>query len=184
MKASFVTLIASAIGTLASPVNPRVTYEFLPKDSFTYDVGNGKISCDPDTRIFKHWNNRGHDITTLSLFEYPADVAGKTCQFGFELNHDDILTGSKKFDLFSTLRPTTTCPATSWPPNNNRDQHLGRMTAAVGAATWDMQFLGVAKPGPCPKPGTVVTYELVGVYDVVEIDWNAANGSGPRIYYW
>jgi len=170
-----------ALAVLGSPIAPRFTGELLPKNTYTYDVGTGAISCTPNAKIFKHWTNNGHDITTLMTFEYTNAMAGRTCQFGFKLASGDISTGSQLFDLFQSLHPVKSCPTTAYPPNNGRDQHLGRMKAATPDATWVDQFLYLSRPVPCKPPGTVEAFELVGVYDAVDIEWSGT--SGPRILY-
>jgi len=155
------------------------TRELLPRKTYTYNVKSSAISCSPPNKIFKSTSNNGNDITTLMTFKYTSAMAGKTCQFGFELSNSDTLTGSKTFQLFSSLEPVQSCPTNS---GNKRNNHLGTMKAKVGKGTWVEQFMPIAKPGPCGNAGAVEAFELVGVGDNVHIAWTGR--SGPRIYYW
>jgi hypothetical protein len=110
---------------------------------------------------------------------------GKTCQFGFKLAPGDVCSGSKKIDVFTNYAPTPGCPMPSRPPGNQGNINIGRMNAAAGAAgTWEAKYGGyLTDPTPCPH-GVDAGMELVGVYDVDDVEWaNPATG-GPRIYYW
>lgn len=160
------------------------TGTFYPSATYNYDVSTGAIECSPSTnKIFKSYSNYGHDLTTLLTFEYPAEAEGKMCQFGFRLEDTDVLTGSMLFDLFSSLNPAPGCTAT-WPPGNQRNEHLARLQGVAGGdATYVDKFTTyLTEPSPCKSAGTIEAFELVGVYDNVDIEWNPAL-SGPYITY-
>jgi len=157
---------------------PPNGHTLKPSALSLYNVGKGAIRFNVDHgKIYKADTNGGQDITTLVTFDFPADSNGKTCYFSFELDNTATLTGSGLFDIYTSLKPAA-FDTTTWGPGNQRNQNLGRMKAALSSqATWVAQFL---HPFPCPsgKQG----YELVGVYDNDNIEWNNAV-AGPRITY-
>jgi hypothetical protein len=151
-----------------------------PTDISQYTVGTGAIDFDVTTgKIYKADNDNGNSITTLVTFQFPPESAGKTCSFTFQLDPTATVTGSGLFDVFTSLKPADHDTST-WGPGNQRDQNVGRMRAVVnGPASWVTIFLG--DPFPCPA-GTKKGYELVGVYDNDNIEWNNAI-TGPRIHF-
>jgi hypothetical protein len=199
-NATLAAAILAATTVVASPVNPLVQREgplVCPKGcvpevkidpipgtvlepSFIslYNVGTGAIDFNVlDGKIFKADTNGGQDISTLVTFNFPAELAAKTCYFTFDLDPTATLTGSGQFDVFTSLQAATQ-DTTTWPPGNGRNNHVGRMQAVLpGSATWIAQFI---KPFPCPV-GTR-GFELVGVNDNVLIEWRNAV-AGPRIHY-
>lgn len=183
----------TATSMFAWPVSKRdecnpepPTNAFTPKATYNYDVGTGAIYCDPLWNLItKADTDNGHHITTLLTFEYPAATAGKTCQFGFHLAATDVLAGDNGgvIDLFSSLAPAPGCTS-SWPPGNQRNVHLGRLKPQLGgdAVFTDKFTTYLTEPTPCPPPGTIEAYELVGVYDNVDVEWQPSV-SGPFIAY-
>jgi len=169
--------------------NETTTYNtFNPVSLYTYDVGTGAINCKPDEgkgKIYKSdWDN-GHHITTLMTFKYPAASEGKMCQFGFSLDKTDTLTGDKGglIDLFSSLGPAPGC-TTTWGPGNQRNQHLARLAPVLGGHAKYVQkpMTYLTQPTPCKAPGTYESFELVGVYDNVNVQWDPTV-SGAYITY-
>jgi hypothetical protein len=173
---------ACPAGCVPDQTNPPVTPpgQLKPTDISQYTVGTGAIDFDvTNGKIFKADSDKGNSITTLVTFDFPLDSAGKDCSFTFELDSTATLTGSGLFDVFTSLKPADH-DTTTWGPGNQRDQNVGRMSAVLnGQATWVAKFL--ADPFPCPA-GTTKGYELVGVYDNDDIEWNNAI-TGPRIHY-
>jgi hypothetical protein len=154
--------------------------QLKPIDISQYTVGTGAIDFDvAKGKIYKADSDAGNSITTLVTFDFPADSANKMCSFTFELDSGAILTGSGLFDVFTSLTPANH-DTTTWGPGNQRNENVGRMKAVLpGQATWVAVFGG--DPFPCPA-GTRKGYELVGVYDNDDIEWDNAI-SGPRIHY-
>ena len=162
------------------------TGSFYPKATYNYDVGAGAIECSPSTnRLTKSTSNYGHDTTTLLTFEYPAASADQLCQFGFRLEVTDILTGDHGclLDLFSSLAPAPGCTS-GWGPGNQRNVHMGRLQVVLGgdAVFTDTYTTYLTEPSPCKTPGTVEAFELVGVYDDVDVEWEPSV-SGAYISY-
>ena len=97
--------------------------------------------------------------------------AGKICTVHFYLDCAAILTEKNQFDIFSSLAPATASKS-SWPPGNQRNNHLARVTAIKpGEATYVTGFLAVARSYPCPAANIVAGYELVPTDDVTDIEW-------------
>jgi len=144
-----------------------------------YEVWTGAIQYDTGVgKIFK--NGVTSDITTLLTFEFPAAAAGSTCEFHFYLDGTATLGGSGLFDVFTSLAPAT-ADTTSWPPGNQRDQNVARLSAAnPGEAAYVAGFPNTIQSFPCPN-GTYAI-ELVGVYDVDDIEWSGT-GSGSYFVY-
>jgi len=132
-----------------------------------FNMGAGKVQK----------NARG-DTTTLFTFSFPDWTAGKTCQLNFFLNKQAALSGSRTFDVFSSLAPATTS-AVTWPNGNLRDQQLGRMTAVKGGDATVSTDAPNKLSFPCPQ-GQLLGGELVGVNDQVNIEW-VQNVAGPYI---
>jgi hypothetical protein len=117
-------------------------------------------------------------------FTYPAAAQNKQCQLEFHLPANASPAGSKKIDVFSSIKPAPG-PTTGWSPGNQRDKHIGRLSVVPGgAATWDSaQKPSLAFKTPCKAPGTVEAFEFVGVGDFDLINWSPSLGYGPRIVY-
>ena len=180
--------------TAAAPLNVRTTYEcpnpvdpvspaqvIYPDVTSQYKVWAGAVDRYTERgRISKDGTTT--DITTLLTFSFPAESAGKTCSFHFDLSDDTTakVSGTGQFDVFTSLAPAD-YSTSSWPPGNLRDQHIGRMTAkAGGEATWVAGFPTFGQGFPCPA-GEAYGGELVGVGDNDLIDWLST--SGPYIQY-
>ena len=153
----------------------------IPKTISKYSVWTGAVDFDVSAgKIFK--NGRTSDITTLATFEFPAEAAGKTCEFHFVLPNDGTasVSGTGQFDVFTSLAPATQS-TTTWPSGNLRDQYAGRMTAFVGAeAQWTAGFPDPAQSFPCPTG--LLAGELVGTGDEDDIEWTVP-GAGPYIKF-
>lgn len=171
---------ALAIGASAAPA----TYpsgRINPITLSQYTVWTGAIDYDVQTgKVFK--DGRSSDITTLVTFDIAKALSGKTCQLHFDLPRDAHVSGSGKFDVFTSQAPATQ-DTESWPPGNLRDEYVGRFLAVKG---------GDAEPGadgittittfPCPG-GQYLAGEIVGVGDVDYITWSKAS-NGPYLTYY
>lgn len=188
-KAILAALLA-ATTSLAAPLEARQSAagSFAPSATFAYNVRDGSISpLANHGYVSKYYQNDGNDITALLTFTYPAAAKDRMCQFVFESDPPKTwASGSQKLDLFTSLQPAPAGGATTWPPGNQRDVNIGRLSVASGAgqSTWDATFgeNRISKPIKCAAPGTVEAYELVGVYDQDYVSWR--DGAGPRIVYW
>ncbi|KAI5462793.1 hypothetical protein BGZ63DRAFT_452313 [Mariannaea sp. PMI_226] len=178
---TILTVITAAASVIAAPLEERGPSHFTPSKIWRYNVGTGAISSTNTGVVSKSTSNGGQDTTALLTFTYPSFSQGKKCQFAFTLSPSDKLRGSGKLDFFSSNSPAPG-PTTGWGPGNQRNNHLGRLSASLGAtATWDATYSSyLTKKTPCKAPGTVEGFELVGVYDNDFISWNP-NVSGPRI---
>ncbi|KAH8688417.1 hypothetical protein BGZ61DRAFT_453188 [Ilyonectria robusta] len=181
------TAVAVAVSALAAPLEERDTSQnkphFNPSATWAYNVRTGEIASTSRGVVSKFDANKGNDITALLTFTYPAASKGKQCQFAFYLNDGGNFHGSGKIDLFSSLTPAPGTTAT-WPPGNQRNQHLARLSVARGQdASYDATYSTyLTKKTPCKAPGTKEGFELVGVYDNDFVSWNL-NHAGPRIVY-
>jgi hypothetical protein len=148
-----------------------------------YEVWTGAVHYNtPTGHIFK--NGRTTDITTLLIFDIPATLSGKTCEFHLYLDPSATVSGTGAFDVFSSLAPATQ-DTTTWPSGNLRDQYGGRMQAHIsGEATWVPDIVAEGKAFPCPAVPMKYAAELVGTGDVDNIAWNSAAGSGSYIKYY
>jgi len=126
-------------------------------------------------RIFKAGTA---DITTLATFEIPAWTIGFTCEFAFELTATATLTGSKRFQVFTSLKPAT-ADSKTWPSGNLRHQNLGTMEAVKPGKATIVEGPATSAFFPCPA-GQTIAGELVGQNDQVDIAWNNKL-AGPRI---
>ncbi|CAI6092350.1 unnamed protein product [Clonostachys chloroleuca] len=156
---------------------------FGPSSIYHYNVGTGAINSGVSGGLInKSTSNNGQDITTLVTFTWPQAPAGKKCQFEFQLGNSDQLTGSKKVDVFTSHAPAPGSRS-GWGPGNQRNIHIGRITAKLGGlATWDAKHNSyLTEPTACKPAGTVEGLELVGVNDNVHVSWGS--GSGPRITF-
>jgi len=133
-----------------------------------YNVSNGKI--------FKSGGTT--DVTTLATFEFPAGTVGRTCEFVFDLAAGATLTGSKRFQVFTSQKPAT-MNSKSWPSGNLRDQHLGTMEAVKPGRAIIVGGPATSASFPCPA-GQTIAGELVGQNDQVNIEWDN-KVAGPRI---
>jgi hypothetical protein len=98
--------------------------------------------------------------------------------FHFNLDSTATLTGSGLFDVFTSLQPATTS-TTTWPPGNQRNNQVARMQAVLsGEATYVSGFPNTVQSFPCPSG--VWPIELVGVFDVDNIQWSGSV-AGPYI---
>jgi len=146
-----------------------------------YSVYTGAIDFDTSSgKIFKtDIPPPSSDITTLVTFDLPAESAGQTCVFHFNLAPGSTLNGSGLFDVFTSLQPATES-TTTWPPGNQRNNQVGRLQAAIGEATYVSGFNpNSVQSFPCPSGTWPI--ELVGVYDNDDIEWTA--DSGPYIVW-
>ncbi|KAF2096154.1 hypothetical protein NA57DRAFT_78925 [Rhizodiscina lignyota] len=176
IAASFLSLLAL---TSAVPTKRSTTIE--PEVISQYTVSTGAIDFNTETGVIFKNNGQSSDITTLGTFDIPSSADGLTCTFHFSLPSDATLSGTGKFDLFTSLAPATTS-TTTWPNGNLRDQYVGRFQAALGEeATPGADGITTHISFPCPA-GQLLAGELVGVGDVDDIEWDSATG-GPFITY-
>jgi Ubiquitin 3 binding protein But2 C-terminal domain len=156
------------------PAGPGVV---TPSVRSQYEVWTGAIHYKTAAgKIFK--NGITTDITTLVTFNFPPESVGKTCEFHFYLSTTSTVTGSGLFDVFTSLAPATG-DTTSWPPGNQRNNHVGRLSAVLGGeATFVSGFPNTILSFPCPA-GTWAA-EFVGVYDSDDIEWT---GTGVGSYF-
>ncbi|CAM1500504.1 Fc.00g096660.m01.CDS01 [Cosmosporella sp. VM-42] len=175
--------VLASVSVLGAPLEARADPYFTPSAIWKYSVSSGAISSTSTGVVSKATNNNGNDITALLTFKYPSASAGKKCQFAFYLNNGASLTGSKKLDLFTSNSPAPG-PTSGWGPGNQRNIHLGRLSANLGGfATWDATYSTyLTKKTDCKAPGTTEAFELVGVYDNDYVSWNPTV-AGPRIIY-
>jgi hypothetical protein len=158
---------------------------FSPSDTWQYSVHNGAIAAARSlVEIYKSTGNGGKDQSALVTFTYPAAAQNKQCQLEFHLPASANPAGSKKIDVYSSIKPAPG-PAGTWAPGNQRNNHIGRLSVvAGGAATWDATYgTSLAVKVPCKAPGTVEAFEFVGVGDFDSINWSPSSGYGPRIVY-
>ncbi|KAF5227532.1 hypothetical protein FAUST_11712 [Fusarium austroamericanum] len=158
---------------------------FSPSDTWQYSVHNGAIAAAPSlVEIYKSTGNGGKDQSALVTFTYPAAAKSKQCQLEFHLPANANPAGSKKIDVFSSIKPAPG-PTGTWAPGNQRNNHIGRLSVVAGrAATWDATYgTSLAVKVPCKAPGTVEAFEFVGVGDFDSINWRPSSGYGPRIIY-
>ncbi|KAH7119477.1 hypothetical protein B0J13DRAFT_569217 [Dactylonectria estremocensis] len=186
----FKTFIASTFAAVSVLGAPPVSLEsrqavnyFTPSALWKYNVRNGAIARTTQGVVSKADYNHGNDFTALLTFTYPRAAEGKKCQFAFVLDNTAQLRGSKKLDVFTSNSPAPG-PTSGWGPGNQRNIHLGRLSAKRGAtATWDATYNAyLTKKTPCKAAGTQEGFELVGVYDNDYISWNP-RFAGPRIIY-
>jgi hypothetical protein len=145
----------------------------LPTTISQYTVSTGAINFNtPNGVIFKN-NGQSSDITTLITFNFPLEAQGKTCSFHFFLNPSAAVSGSGLFDVFTSLAPATHS-TTGFPPGNQRNQQVARMQAVLpGEATYDPNIPHPIQSFPCPSG--IWPIELVGVFDVDNIQWSGSN---------
>jgi hypothetical protein len=184
MKLLIPSILALA-GLAASSPAPRpqipATGSFLlPAAVSQYDVWTGAIRYASGAgKIFK--NGKTTDTTTLLTFNGTAASAGQTCAFHLYLASTSTLTGAANFDVFSSLKPATKS-ASSWPPGNQRNNHLGRMKAALGAEATVLAGYPTAVSGfPCPAAGVAAGFEFVPTDDVTDIEWTQSATVGAYI---
>jgi len=174
------TLLATLGATAALPAGPPPGTQFVtPTSRSQYNVWTGATTFNTGVgEVFK--DGHSPDITTLLAFDIPASAAGKTCRFRFRLNPASTVTGSGELDVYSTFSPPTHSTV-EWPPNNNRNQELGRLIVTnndvESVYSTDVPAVGFSYPCPAPGPYGI---ELVGVGDVDSIDWSGT-GNGALI---
>nr|CEG03537.1 unnamed protein product [Fusarium acuminatum CS5907] len=190
---TFLSAAITATSTLAAPLDARnVTSSsppsssyFTPSNTWQYSVRDGAITAASSlVEIYKSTGNGGKDQSALVTFTYPAAAKDKQCQLEFHLPANANPAGSKKIDVFSSIKPALG-PTDGWAPGNQRNHHIGRLSVVFGgAATWDSaQRPSLAFKTPCKAPGTVEAFELVGVWDFDSINWDPSSKYGPRIVY-
>lgn len=182
MKTSVAAATLSLLAiTSAAPTNQPT---FPPTTLSQYTVWTGAIAYNtPAGKILRPANSRSSDITTLATWSIPDAAAGKTCQWHFVLPEPAVaLSGTKKFDLFTSQAPATTDTKT-WPHGNLRDQYVGRFAAYQGGeATPGADGITTKTTFPCPA-GKLVAAEFVPIGDSDDIEWNKGFG-GPFLSYY
>jgi hypothetical protein len=172
MKFIATTSLLATLGVAAAlPAPPPGTNFVVPTSTSQYNVWNGATTFDTGVgEVFK--DGKSPDITTLVAFDIPAAAAGKTCRFRFLLSPAATVTGSGEMDVFSTFAPPTHSTV-QWPPNNNRNQELGRLIVSNDnvESTYSTDIPAVGFSYPCPAPGPY-GIELVGVNDEDYISWS------------
>ncbi|EON69901.1 hypothetical protein W97_09165 [Coniosporium apollinis CBS 100218] len=183
-RSSTCTTISSTSSTCTptTPTTPTCTptpppCPDCPAAISLYEVWTGAVQYKVDEgKIFK--SGKTTDITTLATFEIPAWTGGLTCEFVFELTEGATLTGSKRFQVFTSQKPAT-ASSKSWPSGNLRDQNLGTMEAVKPGRATIVEGPATSAFFPCPA-GQTIAGELVGQNDQVDIAWNN-KVAGPRI---
>ncbi|KAJ9658366.1 hypothetical protein H2201_007806 [Coniosporium apollinis] len=156
---------------------PTSRHSIEPLAISLYEVWTGAVRYNVDEgKIFK--SGQTTDITTLATFKVPAWTEGLTCEFVFELTAAATLTGSKRFQVFTSQKPAT-ADSKSWPSGNLRDHHLGTMEAVKSGKASIVEGPATSAFFPCPA-GQTIAGELVGQNDKVDIAWNS-KVAGPRI---
>jgi hypothetical protein len=178
--ATLLSLVTLAISAPA-PQIPASGAVIVPSAVSTYSVWTGAIQYNTGKgKIFK--NGKTTDVTILLTFTIPAAAVGKTCSFHFYLGTGSTLTGATAFDVFSSLQPAK-ASTTSWPPGNQRNIQLGRLSAVLpGEATYLAGYPVVAKSYPCPAAGAV-GLELVPTDDTTDIEWTQGGTVGAYVLY-
>lgn len=175
IAASLLLSLAAAgpISGTSGTIKPTVISQYhVSTGAIDFNTGSGKVFKD----------GRSSDITTLATFRIPQAARGATCQLHFAANSAATVSGTSKFDVFTSQASASTSTK-SWPHGNLRDHYVGRFQAIPGG--------GEARPGAdgistvvsfaCPA-GQVLAGELVGVGDKDDIEWTLAQG-GPFITY-
>ncbi|KAJ9644465.1 hypothetical protein H2199_003428 [Coniosporium tulheliwenetii] len=163
--------------TLPCQPPPTSRHSIEPLAISLYEVWTGAVRYNVDEgKIFK--SGQTTDITTLATFKVPAWTEGLTCEFVFELTAAATLTGSKRFQVFTSQKPAT-ADSKSWPSGNLRDHHLGTMEAVKSGKASIVEGPATSAFFPCPA-GQTIAGELVGQNDKVDIAWNS-KVAGPRI---
>jgi hypothetical protein len=177
-----ILLLAGLAASAPAPVPavPTTGNFLLPAVASQYDVWTGAIRYASSTgKIFK--NGKTTDTTTLLTFNHTAAGVGHSCTFHLFLATTSKLTGAANFDVFSSLK-TAAKSTTTWPQGNQRNNHLGRMKAALGAEATVLAGYPTAVGGfPCPAAGTVAGYEFVPTDDVTDIEWTQSASVGAYI---
>jgi len=171
-------LAASAPAPL--PLVPTSGNFILPTAVSQADVWTGAIRYATGAgKVFK--NGKVTDTTTLLTFVGTAASAGRTCAIHLYLASTSTLTGATQFDVFSSLQPAT-ASTTTWPPGNQRNNHLGRMQAALGAEATVVAGLPTAVSGfACPAAGVAAGFEFVPTDDVMDLEWVQSPSVGAYI---
>ncbi|KPA35372.1 idi-3 precursor [Fusarium langsethiae] len=171
---TFLSAAIAATSTLAAPLKARnvTSSYFTPSDTGQYSVKDGAITAASSLiEIYKSTGNGSKDQTALVIFTYPIPANANPA-------------GSKKLDVFSSIKPAPG-PKDGWGPGNQRGNHIGRLSVvAGGAATWDATYgPSLAVKTPYKAPGTVEAFELVGVWYFDSINWSPSSEYEPRIVY-
>jgi hypothetical protein len=176
MKAAIAASLLSFLSVASAVPTPGV---LQPEVISQYTVSTGAINFNtPTGKVFK--DGKSSDITTLVTFNVPSSLSGHTCTFRFSLPSNAVLSGSKKFDVFTSQAPATTSTKT-WPHGNLRDQYQGRFQAvSPGEAKAGADGITTATTFPCPA-GRLLAGEIVGVGDTDHIEW--AKGQGPFLSF-
>jgi len=177
-------LVANAIAAPAADQlrhQKRLAQEIIPYSvASTYYVSTGAIQYDVhEGHIFK--DGVGSDESTLLTFVIPDLYLDHTCAFNVIFDGmTDYASGSRQFDIFTSLKPALS-NATTWPPGNQRDNYYGRMMVDTipGSAVFVDGITATASSFPCPI-GTWGA-ELVGVGDVDSIFWGSASTGAQLI---
>lgn len=160
----------------ASPTFPDTAYLLHPNVTSLYDVSTSTTKINVQLGRIKNVEGDEPVITTMVTFAVPHNWAGKRCKLNFKI---DFRTTPKRIDVFTSLQPITG-PASESQQGNHRNEYVGRFVVSNrGLASWEL----TSNKGPefCCPSGDVVGYELVGVYDMGELTWCVASGSGPII---
>jgi hypothetical protein len=147
-----------------------------------YEVWTGAVHYNtPTGKIFK--NGKTTDVTTLLTFQMPTtNGVPQICEFHFYLDNTATVSGSGLFDVFDSIAPATQS-TTGWPSGNLRDNYAGRMKVTKpGEAVFQDGYGPDARAFPCPDAG-LYGAELVGVYDVDDIEWTGAVAGAYIKYY-
>jgi ubiquitin 3 binding protein But2-like protein len=181
----FITSLLPILTFAAAAPAPQIPGSgavITPSDISQYQVSTGAINFNVANGKIARSSASG-DTTTLLTFNYPAAAAGKTCAIHFYLSSGSTLSGTKTFDVFSSLQPATHS-TTSFPPGNQRNQQIGRLSVNLGSeATYEAGFPQAAAAFPCPAAGTAYGYEFAPNGDFSDIEWVQGGSVGAYVTY-
>ncbi|KAJ9302889.1 hypothetical protein DTO271G3_263 [Paecilomyces variotii] len=173
---------AHTAAILAPPEVPSTIEVLYPRAVSLFYVSSGDIQYNSSYGlIYKGTGSMSDsDITTLVTFDVPGSWARKSCRLFFDLAPEDVLSGSKSADVFTSLTIVEKS-SSNWSPGNQRNEYLGRfMVDGSRKGKWIDRDDGDTPRFECPAD-EVIAWELVGVSDRVKIRWAAESGNGLRI---
>lgn len=174
------TLLSLLTTISAAPFPGAPTKVITPTTLSIYHGFGGRIEYDTNYGLVQRKQGGNDDISTLVTFTFPADSKDKKCTFRFEL--DDATSSldpvNPFVDIFSSLQPVVKSSAGWGPPNNGRDQQLGRLRVVKGGQAtveWGNFVFD------CPS-GQTKGYEVVTTGDRIDLRFNKG-ADGPYIVY-
>lgn len=167
------TLFLAASATPATDLIKRtVPVNIEPTALSIYFVASGAIQFNTGIGLIFKLPSAPTDISTLATFDIPSQYAGMQCAIAFDLSGStDFTSGSSQFDIFTSLMAPT-ASTTTWPPGNQRNNQIGRMSVdpITLMGSYVSGFPNFGANFPCPA--NEMSIELVGVNDSDEIYWS------------